>query len=328
MRGMPGIAGAAWEICTGTASFLFFRATRALLGWRDVGQPISTSGWIRYEEQVATPFGLARLMTTAPRWNPHIVAGFTSPFTAKRSITLRVADARASAECWTLFAYRFPELTVLETLTHVSTVHQSHVIKVPQPGMYQVGVRYYRARGTVALPEIVVDDERRTPTRLIERAEETSDLFYRDLQKRTGGRWFYGPLQHYVYPMLRFREWLPPDFVEREFLPVGNPSSKFAYGIVDPGERVIVELDKNILDTHEVNLTFYDRRSFPVSWHRIRPESLEPGLDSRAYHRTKAASAQGFYLVRVHPLTKTKVAVHLNTKIERSEAPCGRSERV
>jgi hypothetical protein len=47
-------------------------------------------------------------------------------------------------------------------------------------------------------------------------------------------------MHQYVYPMLVLRRHLPAAFVHAEFLPVGNPETRYVYGACRAGHRLRV----------------------------------------------------------------------------------------
>src|SRR5262249_49587240 len=79
-------------------------------------------------------------------------------------------------------------------------------------------------------------------------------------------------------------------FVEREFLPMGNPETRFAYGIVRRGRALRLRLDPRLLAASDVYFTLYSRDSFPACWYQV----------FEADHTTPAAVEDGFFLLRLH----------------------------
>ncbi|HEY9888905.1 MAG TPA: DUF6208 family protein, partial [Candidatus Obscuribacterales bacterium] len=115
------------------------------------------------------------------------------------------------------------------------------------------------------------------------------NAFYRDLIQRQG--WLHICLNGYVYPLLRYRRWLPPRWVRDVFLPVPNPETQFYYGALRRGEQLHVQLAPHLLDTHEVLLSLDNRFCFPLDWYAIaQPE-----------HITKVCDRKTIFIIRVHP---------------------------
>jgi hypothetical protein len=103
---------------------------------------------------------------------------------------------------------------------------------------------------------------------------------------------FYLCLHYYVFHALDHRDWLPAAFVEREFLPAGNPQTRFRFGAVRRGQSITLTLAPALLATHAVFFTLYNRHSFPVTWYPIADE----------HHTTAPCACAGFYLVRIQQL--------------------------
>jgi hypothetical protein len=96
-----------------------------------------------------------------------------------------------------------------------------------------------------------------------------------------------------VRALLRHRRWFPSAFVEREYLPAGNPQTTFHYGSVRAGARLAIDLAPHLWQTNDVYLTVYNRASFPVLSKRLTGPGQEmPRVD-----------VDGTYLVRVHART-------------------------
>jgi hypothetical protein len=165
-------------------------------------------------------------------------------------------------------------------------------IELP-PGIYRLALRYYQWSETAELPAIDVDG---TPVVAPLKVPADANDFYRDLAGRTNP--LYLCLHSYVCTLLRHREWFPPAFAEREYLPAGNPQTTFHYGFVQAGTRLAIELGAGLLDTHDVYFTAYNRASFPVLWYQLTGSS----------HRTPPIPATGTYLIRVHGRTPASTA--------------------
>jgi hypothetical protein len=85
---------------------------------------------------------------------------------------------------------------------------------------------------------------------------------------------------------------LPPSFVRREYLPVGNPETAFRYGYLGRGQCVEITSSHGILEGYCLYLTIYNRSSFPVLWSEVR--SLP--------YRSRPAEATCSYLLRLHAM--------------------------
>jgi hypothetical protein len=282
-----------WEAPLALASFLLLRATRRLLEWRvsrrEARHPRDCARWDVFSaERLRRPLELPVLMVQAPRWNPHAIIATAGPFAASGSFRVRRAPLAESAGLWILLCYRKPGYRRVALVTSLDSGPSAEWIDVAvDPGRYILVLRYYRYAAEVTLPEVEVDGVPLIPKLSV---PASVNAFYDDLARRGG--LFYRLLHYYVHVLLRYRHLLHESFVKREYLPAGNPSTEFHYGLMPPRGRLRVEAPAEVLATHEVLVTFYSSASFPVAWSR----ATEPdGVVDPGSPRTKS------YLVRVQP---------------------------
>ncbi len=278
-----------WEVPLALVSFLCFQCVRWLL-WQLADHyvrlhPDHALQWQPYSREfVNKPGALPILMTTAPRWNPHAVIGTVGPFQVKQTIHVDTAAARTSAELWTIVLYSYPKRKTVGLLSSLNASGAGWELFTAIPGRYGLGLRYYRWKERVQFPAIRVDG-----VDCIAQKEVPADIngFYDDLIKRQS--FLYYTLHYYVYTMLRCRSLLPKAFVERQYLPVGNPETRFYYGAIEAGERLQFRVDPSLFQAYDVYLTICSRQSFPVVWRQIgnSEESISP--------------VKGYYLIRIHP---------------------------
>lgn len=291
----PGVRtlDAFWEIPLGIFSFLFSRGLRWALtnlgryynplnkqekpDWQTVSAPF-----------LAKPIKLLWAMSRA-RWNLHALIGLAGPFTVAQSLSLHVDTIARSAPTWTAVFYTLGDYKThasLSSLT-VSDAQPWATVALP-PGRYLVGLRHYHWSDPVTLPAIQVDGQQSLAETTIA-APPDANQFYRDLIQRQG--LVHRCLNGYVYPLLRYRQWLPPQFVRNVFLPVPNPETQFYYGALARGEQLQIQLVAGLLTTHEVFFSLYNRFCFPVDWYPLTQES----------HRTVARDRKTVFIIRVHP---------------------------
>lgn len=278
------------EMPLSAASFVFYRTTRfimrRLIVLNSTVNRKRTRQWnMLSAEALDLPLAMPALMTSGPRWNPHAVIAGAGPFYVAQSVSVDVASPAASSKSWTLVFYTFP---AQRTAAHVGSLDGPfaagwHAVKLA-PGKYSVALRYYHAADTVTFPELQADGVTAIPS--FTTANRSREL-YESVARRRGRLYFW--LHYYVYELLRRKASVSPKFVEREFLPIGNPETQFRYGAVDRGDLIDVRLPAGLRDTHDVYLTIYTRDSFPVSWCQIQEDHV----------RAEPAAAAGFYLMRV-----------------------------
>jgi hypothetical protein len=186
-----------------------------------------------------------------------------------------------------LLCYRKPGYRRVAQVSSWTADPASEWIEMPlEPGRYILVLRYYRFGEQVTLPEVAVDHDAWIPEEIV---PTSVNDFYRDLARRDSV--FYRMLHYYVHVLLEFQRLLPEEFVKREYLPAGNPSTEFYYGLVPRGKAFLIEVQPDLLATHEVLLTLYSSASFPLAWCRVAEVKTAIG-----------ATGARSYLVRVQPV--------------------------
>lgn len=273
-------------------SWVFHKLARALARFaaprlQSAGSA-SASIWKVYSAELfARPGVFPILLINAPRWNPHALLAMAGPLRVERELSFELEPVRRSAAAWSAVVYAYPGA---RTVAHVGSATgplegDRHTFALP-PGKYALSLRYYDWTRIPSLPAVTVDGG---PAVVEGRSvDPETNTFYRDLVKRRGlsSRC----LHFYVYPMLRLAGWLPAGWVERQYLPVGNPETTFRYGVVEPGERLAFRLSARLLATHYAFVCRYSRDSLPLDWQRLE----EPDV------RLPPAQERGYYLVRLH----------------------------
>jgi len=288
---------AAVDIVLAPLSFMLYRVTRfgmqRLVQVHDRAHPAQATTWRTLDEPaVGKPFNLLALMTSAPRWNTHALIALAGPLRVQHTVSIRTAAAANSAEAWTIVVHAEPAHRIVASIGSLDAISGEpwRAIELP-PGTYRLALRYYRWSESAELPAVEIDGAPALPPLAV--PADIND-FYDDLARRSS--FLYVFLHSYVCTLLRHRRWFPRSFVEREYLPAGNPQTNFRYGFVQAGTRLAIELDAGLLHTHDVYFTAYNRASFPVLWY--------PLTESR--HITPAIPATGSYLIRVHAKTSAQ----------------------
>lgn len=231
------------------------------------------------------PLALPLLMTSAPRWNPHAIIATLGPLPVQEKLTVDVRMARQSAASWSIVVYTFPGFRTVTSLDSIS-FRDDEATLVLGPGRYWIGLRYYRWSREIVLPAMHIDGNS-----AVDALPLSGDVneFYQELSKRRS--WWYVVLHYHAWVALRWKKWLPRRFVERVFLPVGNPGTNFYSGILRKGERLRIEGMEALSGAVDIYLTLYNRGSFPVLWEQLQ----------ETCHLTGAMPGPRMYLVRVHP---------------------------
>jgi hypothetical protein len=285
-----GRLAAIGEIVLAPFSFLLYRTTRFLVqrlvhlqGFRPAAR---AARWQALDgHAVGKPFNRLAFMTSAPRWNTHALIALTGPVQVRHTLRIHAATAATSAASWTVVVHAEPAHRIVATVGSLDVCEGPwRSVDLP-PGVYRLALRYYRWSEPVVLPAVEVDGAAAVDAVAI--AADTN-TFYHDLNK--GGSLLYLCLHSYVCTLLRHRRWFPRAFVAREYLPAGNPQTTFYYGFLSAGTRLDVELDDDLLQTHDAYFTAYNRASFPILWY--------PLIENR--HITPRSPVNGSYLIRLH----------------------------
>jgi hypothetical protein len=239
---------------------------------------------------VSSNLNLAVLMTKAPRWNTHAIIGTLGPFSVQNSLSIELKSAQNSAKSWIAIFYSFPgykTITWVES-NQVDSSQDYHNLSLP-PGKYTIGLRYYNYYDNLVLPAIKVDGQELTSSQPI---PSNSNQFYERLIERKNGLFL--AIHYYVYTILRWQKFLPPSFVQNEFLPVGATDTKFFYDYLDQNEYIALETDESTLNKYDIYVTLYDRCSLPVSSFQV----------TNIQHNSIALNNKGYYLIRVRSDTQ------------------------
>lgn len=290
-RRLAALSGTLVEVPLAALSFLAHRAVRTTLralvavhfrlgSGRKLRWRVTSSAYLRQ------PLVLPVVMTEGPRWNTHAITASVGPIRVQHYLRIDLDVARQSATHWTFVIYRYPGYRTFGALGSgdPSDNRPDGTVALP-PGQYTVVLRYYNWRSRVELPAITADG-----VGAIEPVEVPPDV-NECLLSMARDRSFYLALHYYVWVMLKYRDRLPGAWVEREFLPVGNPETRFAYGILQPGQSLQLEIDPRLLSTCSVYLTLYCRASFPTAWCEVADRT----------YTTPPSPIKAFYLVRIHP---------------------------
>jgi Family of unknown function (DUF6208) len=276
------------ELPLALASYGVFRAARAaatgLFHLRT--RSVRAKAWqLISEDMIRSDFYLTLLVARAPRWNPHAIAGNAGPFPVRRSVEFDVATLVDSSELWTAILYRHPEFEPVAVFgTPDLKPGQRRQRFEVDSGQYTLNLRYQNWKPQVRFPRVLVDGTECIPARV---ASADNARFFALLRERANA--IHAVMQFHSYSLLYFQRWLPSDWIDRLFLPVGNPQTTFRYGTLEQGQALRLRVPETTLESHAVYVTLYDRASFPTHWLTVEGSDVV----------TPAARTRGFYLVRV-----------------------------
>ncbi|NES23416.1 MAG: hypothetical protein F6K41_31990 [Symploca sp. SIO3E6] len=225
---------------------------------------------------------------TKARWNLHAIVAIVGSIEVKESLSIDINSANKSAKSWTVVVYTAPNLNTITSISSLTVADQNQWQSLQlQPGQYLLGLRYYHWSETVEFPAIKADGVEVVAAQTIE-APANINNFYYDLIKRKN--FIHIGLNYYVFNLLRFKQWLPQDFVRRVFLPVPNPETKFYFGAIKIGEVLQFKLDALLLNNYDVYFSLYSRECFPIEWYAITGQE----------HTTSTRQENCLYVVRIH----------------------------
>lgn len=275
------------------ASWVFFVCCRTVLQTlsRWTADEEQATSWQRLDDLLDQPLALPYVMVSGPRWNTHALIATLGPLDVDDRLTVDVSGLDDVG--WYLVLYAQPGNATVAWHDHTRVDPGVDTVAFDvDPGTYAVVARAYDADGTVRLPPVRVDGEPTIPARTMDDARPPYSADWFDYRSA-----FYDALHYYVFFGMRHRDRTSASFLRDEYLPVGNPGTAFAYGAVDAGTRLHVELSETLAATHAAYVTVYNRSSFPQ-------HSAPVGGPGRGtHHTTPALDDDGTYLVRVVPAT-------------------------
>ena len=284
---------ALWEVPLGILSFGFSRILRTVL--TNLGRyynPMNKQEEPEWQtisaEFLAKPIKLLWAMSRA-RWNLHSLIGLAGPFNVTDSLSINVKTIAQTTPTWTAVFYTLGDYKTHANISSLTVAgnREWETVNLP-PGRYLVGLRHYHWKNPVTLPAIRASGEDVLADKTIT-APKDVNRFYRDLIQRQG--LIHICLNAYVYPLLRFRRWLPAKFVQNVFLPVPNPETQFHYGALRAGERLEIQLAPHLLNTHDIFFSLYNRFCFPLDWYPITQET----------HSANVCDRKTVFIIRIHP---------------------------
>ena len=230
-----------------------------------VWQPLST--WLSKGKNNL----LAMMMMMGPRWNCNATLAISDMFYVTDSIDFDLAQANASAKFWTAVVYNMD----FKTIAHLGSGETDADGKlVLTPGHYFIAIRYYETATKSFFPRVVIDNDASIPAR--DNAEER--VRYEEyLGMLSHYRSFLFLAMHYhAYAFLKTRHWLNADWVNKTYLPVGNPETQFTYGTVKKGQKIRVS---SIEYPHKrTYISVYNKASLPIYWSELAEQQLTPPI--------------------------------------------------
>ncbi|TAN49020.1 MAG: hypothetical protein EPN21_13385 [Methylococcaceae bacterium] len=266
---------------------LFLTCRRALRGLIRAAlrrKPQTAAGWQGYSEILRRqPLFFHYLMFQAPRWNCHALIGVLPTFKVERHIRVDLAAAGRAAPAWTLVLYAGSDDTrTVAALGPDREADADGFYRLDlEPGEYRLGARYYQARPEAVWPEIRIDERTIIPARPVGQEAQTYQNYLAGLRGRDS--WFYRIAHHHLFAALAATDPPTPE-LDRLILPVGNPDTRFHYGLLPEGSALRLNLEPEWQQNALAYLTVLNRASLPLYWCRVAdngylsPRFAEPAL--------------------------------------------------
>jgi hypothetical protein len=284
--------GLIWQLPLSLASWAAHQAIKFLLlaeaarRWHRAPPP---RAWRGLSELIDEPAALWFVMIVGPRWNCHAVLADLGPLHVRQSVEIRPAaplrtgqhlsfviyDTRyrnAGHRVWTAFASPPDPRIPLET------------------GVYRVSARLYGFTGDDLYPEVRVDDAPQVEAAPIGPEACRYQKALRGLRQRRSLALAF--IHYHVYYVLHWRRLLGERRAEPIFVPVGNPATAFAFGVIRRGQCLKVTRSGSYGDGQLVFVAIYDRCSLPIFWAAMTELVFcSPVMDASGYFLLRALAA-------------------------------------
>ena len=205
------------------------------------------------------------MMMMGPRWNCNATLAISDMFYVAESIDIDMVQANSSAKFWTAVVYDMN----FKTITHLGSseieAHASTGKLSLTPGHYFIAIRYYETTAQSVFPEVKVDNI----SVLTALNSEKERIQYEQYLKMLSSyrSWLFLAMHYHAYAFLKNRHWLNAQWVNKTYLPVGNPETTFTYGTIKKGQRLQVSAVE--YPQKRTYISIYNKASLPVYWSEL-----------------------------------------------------------
>lgn len=289
--------GVFWQLPMAVLSFCFYRTVRWVMCQivaKKKNKARTAKGdaflWIELSEAMQNiPLIRPYNMVTGPRWNCHALMLVAGLFKVRSNIEIQLETARKSAKQWTIVIYSKDYQTTSYISSTAVPEDQSWYKIDLKTNNCMICIRYYNVQNEISCPAVKIDGELRIKTQpLLDNQKQLYENYLNSI--RNYHSLFYLGLHYYVYPLLQWRSCFPEKFVKKEYLPMGNPETKFYFGSIKKGEFLQVDLYRELFNEANIYITFLNLCSFPVFWETI----------SQLGYSSERMPCNATYLIRIH----------------------------
>lgn len=253
--------------------------------------------WKLFIERLSNPVGIPYAMFNAPRWNTHAFIASIGPISIEKNIKLDFSEINKHCSSWTFIVYRIPKNKTCKVLTSISIDKLQNHIHL-EKGKYSLVFRCYEVSYPLVLPAIEIDEgkfyvEKRT-------VSQSVPVFPESIINRKS--LFYTFVHYYLHFTFKNSVLTNNQFLEREYLPVGNPETTYKFGYFQTNQALAFQFNTSEKD-YLAYMTCYNTSSFPIFTEKIE-------LSSDSEYHIPEFDCDGTYLIRLIPLS-----ANLNSEI-------------
>lgn len=283
-----------WHVLLSLLSWAAQRFVRTIMlvgaawRWRRVGgeQDCRWRGLSEVLEQ-----GVARwfVMMVGPRWNCHAILADLGPLHVERAVVIEPAAPLRDGQHLSFVVYDARYRVAAHAVWTALGGAGARRLALAK-GTYRVSARLYGFAESDNYPSVHVDERMHVAAARIGPEAVRYEATLCGLARHRS--WLLAFIHYHVYHALRWRRLLGEARVRRMFVPVGNPSTAFAFGAIDQGQRLtLTGLNGPPPAAGERPQTFvaiYDRCSLPQYWCSLTGGDFQ----------SQPVQSAGYFLVR------------------------------
>jgi len=277
-----------WQIPLSLVSWATHRTLKGIMlaetsrRWRR--EPAART-WRGLSEHIRQPAPFWFVMIVGPRWNCHAFLADLGPVHVRRSIDIRPGAPLRAGQHLSFVIYDASYRNAGHRDWTRSEAPPDPGIRL-EPGVYRVSARLYGFTPGDLYPEVQVDGSLQAAATPIGAEQDRYHSELRRLPDRCSPAFCF--IHYYMFHALCWRRVLGEPLTERLFVPVGNPATRFYFGIIRRGQRLTVTSDEAENDGRLSFVAIYNRCSVPVFWATL----------ATPVYQTPVMAVTGYFLLR------------------------------